>query len=101
MLPTMKLAPRWSEPGEVLEVLTNGKTYRVRRCDGTIESVNVARLLPITASAWEEEPTLEDAGDNSDSSECYVEIEGAENDSAECLVEIDNQHDAANIHRSW
>jgi hypothetical protein len=65
------------------------------------ESVNVARLLPITASAWEEEPTLEDAGDNCDSSECYVEIEGAENDSAECLVEIDDQHDAANIHRSW
>ena len=49
----------------------------------------------------EEEPTLEDAGDNSDSSECYVEIEGAENDSAECFVEIDDQHDAANIHRSW
>jgi len=101
MFPTRKLAPRWSEPGEVLEVLTNGKTYRVRRCDGTIESVNVARLLPITASAWEEEPTLEDAGDNSDSSECYVEIEGADNDSAECVVEIDDQHDAANIHRSW
>jgi len=31
MFPTRKLAPRWSEPGEVLEVLTNGKTYRVRR----------------------------------------------------------------------
>ena len=43
----MKLAPRWSEPGEVLEVLTNGKTYRVRRANGSIETVNVARLLPV------------------------------------------------------
>ena len=31
-------------------VLTNGKTYRVRRADGSIETVNVARLLPVTGS---------------------------------------------------
>ena len=53
MFPTLKLAPRWSDPAEVLEVLSNGKTYRVRRSDGTIETVNVARLLPVTGHAWE------------------------------------------------
>ena len=74
MFPTMKLAPRWSDPGEVLEVLTNGKTYRVRRADGSIETVNVARLLPVTGSAWEEE-SPKGSDDSSSEDSCYVEIE--------------------------
>jgi hypothetical protein len=47
-----KLAPRWSEPAEVESVLSNGKTYRVRRADGVIEVVNVQRLFPVPKETW-------------------------------------------------
>ena len=72
MFPTLKLAPRWSDPAEVLEVLSNRKTYRVRRSDGTIETVNVARLLPVTGHG--ETPEDQD-GSSSDSDTCYIEID--------------------------
>ena len=40
-----KLAPRWSEPAEVIACLSNHKTYRVRQHDGQEVTVNVARIL--------------------------------------------------------
>ena len=47
-----KLAPRWSEPAVVLRVLGSGKVYEIRRADGKVENVNVARLLPLAADVW-------------------------------------------------
>lgn len=44
--PIRKLAPRWSEPATVESVLTNGKTYRVKRGDSTL-SVNRERLVKL------------------------------------------------------
>jgi len=47
-----KLAPRWSEPAEVIACLSNHKTYRVRHKDGQEMTVNVARILPIGPGLW-------------------------------------------------
>ena len=47
-----KLAPRWSEPAEVIACLSNHKTYRVRHNDGQEMTVNVARILPIGPGLW-------------------------------------------------
>ena len=68
--PSRGLAPRWSEPGEIVELLSNQKTYRVRRDDGSIESINVARLLPVTGAMWQEEEMQED-----EDSDIIVEID--------------------------
>jgi len=50
-----KLAPRWSEPAEVIACLSNHKTYRVRHKDGQEVTVNVARILPIGPALWTSE----------------------------------------------
>jgi hypothetical protein len=47
-----KLAPRWSEPAEVIACLSNHKTYRVKHKDGQEVTVNVARILPIGPGLW-------------------------------------------------
>ena len=56
-------------------MLSNRKTYRVRRSDGTIETVNVARLLPVTGHAWERETPEDQDDSSSDSDTCYIEID--------------------------
>ena len=73
MFPTLKLAPRWSDSAELLEVSSNGKTDRVRRSDGPIETVNGARLLPVTGHAWERETPQDEEELTSDSDSCYIE----------------------------
>jgi Chromo (CHRromatin Organisation MOdifier) domain len=56
--PCSKLAPRWSDPCEVVKVLKNGVTYVVRR-DENEESVHVSRLLPLSSQFWDEPPREE------------------------------------------
>ena len=61
--PCRKLAPRWSEPREVVKVLTNKATYVVKSANGSTESVNIVRLLPLTNPQWETSPGAGEASD--------------------------------------
>ena len=76
--PIRKLAPRWSEPSVVREVLTNGKTFRIER-NGDLITVNrerLTRLPPLTrpdfvprsavTPAEEKRVWTEDSSDESD-----------------------------------
>lgn len=43
-----KLAPRWSDPCQVVSRLSNGVTYHVRREDGKVEAVHISKMLPLS-----------------------------------------------------
>ena len=58
--PCRKLAPRWSDPAEVIGILSNGKTYKLRRTNGEVETVNVSRLLPLGPEMWDSPEPDED-----------------------------------------
>ena len=76
-----KLAPRWSDPAEVVHVLSNGKTYGVQRINGKIENINVSRLLPLGPELWgsvelktpQETPVAPMEASDSDSEEVTVQ----------------------------
>jgi hypothetical protein len=58
--PCPKLAPRWSEPCQIMSCLENGVTYVVQRPNG-VESVHVSRLLPLGHNMWDIAPDTEQA----------------------------------------
>ncbi|EZG42807.1 hypothetical protein GNI_222470 [Gregarina niphandrodes] len=49
-----KLAPRWSAPALVKDVLTNQVTYTVEMADGSARTVHISRLLPLQQDLWGE-----------------------------------------------
>jgi transposase InsO family protein len=50
--PSVKLAPRWSEPRRVKEVSSDGSNCLVEGRDGRAERVNINRLLPLSQDTW-------------------------------------------------
>lgn len=50
--PSVKLAPRWSEPRRVKEVSKDRSTCLVEGRDGRAERVNTNRLLPLSQDTW-------------------------------------------------
>ena len=59
--PSLKLAPRWSEPSKVTRCLTNGVTFDVERGTGKVETVHASRLLPLRGDFWREVTSKEAA----------------------------------------
>lgn len=47
-----KLAPRWSSPAEIVNVITNRVTYTVKTAAGETRVVHISQLLPLRASSW-------------------------------------------------
>lgn len=47
-----KLSYKWSEPATIVRAMKNGRTYELRRSDGRLETINVARLLPLKEELW-------------------------------------------------
>jgi hypothetical protein len=57
----LKLAPRWSAPCRVIAVKSNGKTYDIQRETGRVDTVNIARLLPLDTFVNDSPPEAEAA----------------------------------------
>ena len=77
--PIRKLAPHWSNPATVEEVLTNSKTFKVRKEDGEVATVNFERLhkLPVHARVDEERNHTEEIAETKEACE---ESEGDDED---------------------
>lgn len=52
--PCKKLAPRWSSPAKVLKQLPDGASYQILLGNKQIQTVNIARLLPLSDPLWSE-----------------------------------------------
>lgn len=70
LFPSMKLAPRWSEPCRVAKALSNGVTYEVERKGGR-ESQHITRLLPL-GHALPEEVVADKPHNDEDEDEAFL-----------------------------
>ena len=51
MFPIRKLAPHWSNPATVEERMTNTKTFKIRKDNNEVVSVNLERLVKLPSHA--------------------------------------------------